>query len=130
MPSTHPPRTRTLRRYLAAGPVVGLLAMAMVAMAPGTASATDSRVSTSQYAAELGRAEQHCLETVATPKDGEALVRCVGDLAPPDRSSVAAVDLFRLFNDCLYFASQQSLDQPYPPTDEDYEDYVNECMGL
>ncbi len=130
MPTRHAPRTRTLRRHVTAGPAVGLLAMAMVAMAPGTASATESRTSTSQYEAELVRAERHCLETVATPEDGDAMVRCVGDLAPPDRSSAVAVDLFRLFTDCLYIASQQALDQPYPPTDEDYENYFNECLGL
>jgi hypothetical protein len=42
----------------------------------------------------------------------------------------AAVDLFRLFGDCLYIASQQAADQMYPPTDDDYENYVNACLGL
>ena len=57
------------------------------------------------------------------------MVRCVGDLAPPDQSSRAAFDIFRFFSNCLYLA-EPSDDAMYPQSREEYEDKVNDCLGL
>jgi len=58
------------------------------------------------------------------------MVRCVGDLAPPDQSSRAEIDIFRLFSHCLSIAAAPAEDQMYPSTPQDYEDRVNDCLGL
>jgi hypothetical protein len=127
--SEKPRGRRGVRLILTGLAVAGLAAATMTATA-GVASARDGRPSTGPYLARLLRAEHVCLEQATLPIPGSALARCVGDLAAPDPNSAREVDLWYLFRDCLYIASQQVLDQAAPPTSEDYEDYVNECMGL
>jgi hypothetical protein len=126
MPADEAPRARTVLCHVTGGLAAVLLA---VVAAPTTASATDTRPWNSHRQAELVQAERECTARHAG-RDGGAAVRCAGDLASPDPPPGVEVDLFRLFSDCLYIASQQVADQMYPPTDDDYEDYVNDCLGL
>jgi hypothetical protein len=106
-----------------------LLGATVMAVDTGVAVADDARSSTSTYLAALARAHDTCLDRATVPVAADAMTRCVGDLAPAP-ATVQEVDLWYRFRDCLYIAAQQSLDQMYPPTTKDYEDYVNQCMGL
>jgi hypothetical protein len=129
---SQPDKSRGRRglRLVVAGLAAAGLTLATVVATAGAASARDERTSTSPYLARLLKAEHVCLDRATLPVPGSALARCVGDLAAPDPRSVEEVDLWYQFRDCLYIASQQALDQAAPPTTKDYENYVNECMGL
>jgi len=59
-----------------------------------------------------------------------ALGACVRELVAPDPGDAAMFDLLYIFNDCLWYTTLWALDQMYPPTEEEYEDAVNECLGL
>jgi hypothetical protein len=130
MPHTDKPRGRRGVRLIVTGLAAACLAIAAVTAMAGTASARDERSKTSPYLAKLLRAQSVCLDQATLPVPASALARCARDLAPPDPNSVQEVDLWYLFRDCLYIASQQVLDQAAPPTSEDYENYVNKCLGL
>src|SRR6185436_451839 len=58
-----------------------------------------------------------------------ALRGCVHDLVAPDPTQPEIFDLWRIFTDCLSFADAAMYDTMYPPTEEDYEDAVNDCLG-
>jgi hypothetical protein len=127
---TEKARFRRGVRLALTGLATACLAVVTVAATVGAASAGDERLSMSPYLARLLRAEHVCLDQATLPIPASALVRCVGDLAAPNPHARHEVDLWNIFRDCLYIASQQVLDQAAPPTSEDYENYVNECMGL
>ncbi|MGF1647971.1 MAG: hypothetical protein ACFCVF_13765 [Kineosporiaceae bacterium] len=130
MPASHAPLARTARRRVATGPVVGLVATALVALTPGTAWAAESRSSVSTYETTLRQGLSECGDTTGARESGAAMTRCIEDLAPPAGSSAALFDLFRIFSDCLYLAGLFHPDQMYPSTEETFANYVNECLGL
>lgn len=76
--------------------------------------------------AEFHRAVVTCEQRTAP----SALAGCVRGLVAPDPAQPAILDLWRIFTDCLSFADAAMLDTMYPPTDKDYEDAVNACLGL
>ena len=59
-----------------------------------------------------------------------ALAACVRELVAPEPGDTAMFDLLYIFNDCLWYTSLWALDQMLPPSQEEYEDAVNECLGL
>jgi hypothetical protein len=53
---------------------------------------------------------------------------CVGGLVVPEPTQAAIMDLWSIFMYCLSFMMDSGPDAPYPSTE--YEDRVNECLGL
>jgi hypothetical protein len=76
--------------------------------------------------ATFARAVAACEERVAP----NALGACVRELVAPEPGDTAMFDLLYIFNDCLWYTTLWALDEMYPPTEEEYEDAVNECLGL
>ena len=130
METVMPGSGRSHRRTVARGLAIAYITIVTVTSVAGTAWAAGGRSAGSAYLGDLIRAEGVCLDRATLPVSAAAMARCIGDLAPPDPRSVQEADLFRMFSDCLYIAEQQALDQSRPPTTDDYENYVNECMGL
>jgi hypothetical protein len=130
MPASHAPRARTIRRDVATGLAVGLMAIVMVALNPGYSWAADSRASAGTYETTLREGQRECIDTTGVRESDAAMVRCVSRLAPPDGSSAASFDLSRLFSSCLYYAGLDHPDQMYPSDEDTYDDYVNDCLGL
>jgi hypothetical protein len=102
--------------------VVGTLAGLCLILWPTPAGAATR----TPQQAEFHRAVVTCEQRTAPT----ALRGCVRGLVAPDLSQPAILDLWRVFNDCLSFADAAVMDTMYPPTDEDYEDAVNACLGL
>jgi hypothetical protein len=107
-----------IRRVALAGAFAGLC----LAVGPTPAGASTR----TPQQAEFYRAVVTCEQRTAPT----ALRACVHELATPDPSEPAIFDLWDIFNDCLAYADKAMLDTMYPPTDEDFEDAVNGCLGL
>src|SRR5262245_61495899 len=87
-------------------------AAAMVVVPVGAASGTDAR-SLSAYRAELVQAKGQCFERESQSANPVTVVVCIGQLAAPPTGAIEEINLFRLFDNCLYIAWQEHLDGLY-----------------
>jgi hypothetical protein len=110
--------TMIFRRLTLVGALAGLC-LALWPTPAGAATRTPQET-------EFHRAVVACEQRSAP----SALRGCVRGLVMPDPAQPAIFDLWRIFNDCLWIADVAMGDTMYPPTDEDYEDAVNDCLGL
>jgi hypothetical protein len=94
-----------------------ILITAAVATSAGAAvasTATTGRTPTA-YATLLVSTMDRCQAPAnLQPRTTAEVVRCVGNLAAPSTQSAQELDIFNIFEDCLYFASH-NLDNMYPP---------------
>jgi hypothetical protein len=97
-----------------------LLAILTAAAVAGWGAAAVAHASTagrtpSAYASLLLTTLDRCQAPVnPQPRTTAEVVRCVGGLAAPSPQSAQELDIFNIFEDCLYFASH-NLDNMYPP---------------
>jgi hypothetical protein len=105
-------------------PMTQVRRLALAAMATGLGLAA-----TSTPAAAAPRTPQQAefYRAVVTCEDrtGRAALRgCVYDLTTPEPQEAEIYDLWWIFSDCLSFADRTTRN------DEDFEDAVNDCLGL
>ena len=100
-------------RHLALAAVATGLGLAATATPAAAAPRTPQQV-------EFYRAVVTCEEQTGRA----ALARCVYDLTTPEPEEAQIYDLWWIFRDCLSFADRTTRN------DADFEDAVNDCLGL
>ena len=105
-----------------------ILVAAVVATSAGAAAAsTTSGRTPTAYATLLVSTMDRCQAPAnPRPRTTADVVRCIGNLAAPSTQSAQELDIFNIFEDCLYFASN-NLDNMYPPPWTNPA-LVNQCL--
>jgi hypothetical protein len=115
---------RLVAMLLAAGRAVAALpATAAASGSSGDGSARWASPAGQRFASAVYRCERETARGTLHDLRG-----CVGGLVVPDPTQAAIMDLWSIFMYCLSFMMDSGPDAPYPSTE--YEDRVNECLGL
>jgi hypothetical protein len=113
------------------GRLTAVLAVAGLALAALPATAAAGGSTADRWASPAG---QRFASAVYRCEDETArgtlydLRACVRDLVVPDPTQAAILDLWSIFMYCLSIMMDSGPDAPYPSTE--YEDRVNDCLGL